>query len=425
MKKKKLIPQKTYLVYCLIFFVSLLITVPLHLHSYKSLINGSSDLRNRIVGARLMKYGINPYFYTWKEEEPETFIDPFHNPEILPNRVAVTPLSLAFHNLLPNEYSSTVKVWYFLSWGAFITSAFILTHFQENSFNKFSQILIFLLFSVQTGWYIHLTLGQIYVWYVLLFSITVFIFQKGYKKLPMTILGITILLRPFYVLFLIPIWFFRKNQLKNISVGIFTSIIFAILISGVMPWKSYILSMLQHTNIDRMNYFNFDFIKYYPTVIEDIHFFNNHRQIYPVDKQNLMYVLNSEYFRLPQIFWREITILFLSVIVYFNYKIKEAVISPTIILVGFIIVLGVELLTPIPRYDYYNIQLLIPLAILINSLEQKDVISLILFTAIFCITSLIIWEKSVLYAVFNWCYLLILFYYAKKTIVNNFSSPCN
>ena len=73
------------------------------------------DLRNRIVGARLQKDGLSPYFYKWKKDEGTRYYDPFNDDGW---RVSVCTASPFFHTLLypltELPYTTTSKLWIFV-----------------------------------------------------------------------------------------------------------------------------------------------------------------------------------------------------------------------------------------------------------------------------------------------------------------------
>ncbi len=58
---------------------------------------GGVDLRNRVVGARLMLEGLDPYRFKWSEGYPDTLLDPIDNPLTPVNRVSVPPTVLMLH----------------------------------------------------------------------------------------------------------------------------------------------------------------------------------------------------------------------------------------------------------------------------------------------------------------------------------------
>lgn len=59
-----------------------------------------TDLRNRVVGARLVIEGIDPYFFKWTPVWSERFCDPLDDPNNLLSRVSVPPTVLALHSVI-------------------------------------------------------------------------------------------------------------------------------------------------------------------------------------------------------------------------------------------------------------------------------------------------------------------------------------
>src|SRR5579871_93046 len=55
------------------------------------------DLRNRVVGARLQKDGISPYFFHWRPEMGLRYYDPYQSDTTFANTITASPF---FHHVL-------------------------------------------------------------------------------------------------------------------------------------------------------------------------------------------------------------------------------------------------------------------------------------------------------------------------------------
>lgn len=69
-----------------------------------------ADLRNRIVGARLIERGESPYFFKWQAAHPEVLLDPYDDPQLFVSRVTASPGML--YMLVPLGGMSYVHVRY-------------------------------------------------------------------------------------------------------------------------------------------------------------------------------------------------------------------------------------------------------------------------------------------------------------------------
>ena len=97
------------------------------------------DLRNRVVGARLVIEGIDPYFFKWSPNWSDKFYDPMEYPYDLLSRVTVPPTVLALHSIMARlPYLQQQILWLIVQWSAFVGSVFIFlisntSHIKTNS----------------------------------------------------------------------------------------------------------------------------------------------------------------------------------------------------------------------------------------------------------------------------------------------------
>ena len=94
-----------------------------------------SDLRNRVVGARLMLEGIDPYFFKWKPSLPETFYDPLAIPSEILSKLSVPPTVLVIHSFIAGfSYLQQKVIWLVVQWIALLTTIFLFLKSSNNQF---------------------------------------------------------------------------------------------------------------------------------------------------------------------------------------------------------------------------------------------------------------------------------------------------
>lgn len=92
-----------------------------------------SDLRNRVVAARLILEGIDPYFFRWVPSFSDRFYDPLEEPGELLSKVSVPPTVLAFHTIIAKlSYLQQKIIWLFCQWIAFISTVLIFLKASES-----------------------------------------------------------------------------------------------------------------------------------------------------------------------------------------------------------------------------------------------------------------------------------------------------
>lgn len=85
-----------------------------------------TDLRNRVVAARLVLDGIDPYFFKWYPGLSDRFYDPLDVPSELLSKVSVPPTILALHSTIAKlSYLQQKVIWLIFQWAAFISTILI------------------------------------------------------------------------------------------------------------------------------------------------------------------------------------------------------------------------------------------------------------------------------------------------------------
>ncbi len=216
---------------------------------------GGIDLRNRVVGARLIKANHDPYFFKWNEEYSEFFLDPRDHPNLPVSRVTVPPTILMIHSIFSNlPYKFQRYLWTIIQWILLIFSIFFFSRSVKNEI-KSKLIWIVSLFFIASSFIfrLHVERGQIYILYVFLFALSYYIYNSNYKinrllsgiimgyvsalRFPMALIGLPFLL--------CKQWKFILGQIIGFVLGILTSFSFV----GYEIWKSYFKAMPIHGKV--------------------------------------------------------------------------------------------------------------------------------------------------------------------------------
>ena len=139
---------------------------------YNTLTYPGPDLRNRVVGARLMLEGIDPYFFKWQPGWSERFYDPMDNPTELVSKLSVPPTVLAVHAVMADlSYVQQRVIWLLAQWGAFIGTLLIFLKTSHSQAKKVLMLGASFFFANSLFWRLHISSGQIYVIYIFLLAI--------------------------------------------------------------------------------------------------------------------------------------------------------------------------------------------------------------------------------------------------------------
>ena len=216
---------------------------------------GGIDLRNRVVGARLVKANYDPYFFKWNENYSDFFLDPRDHPNLSVSRVTVPPTILMIHSIFSNlPYKFQRYLWTVIQWLLIIFSIFFFSRSEKDKI-KSKLIWIVSLFFIAGSFIfrLHVERGQIYILYVFLFALSYYFYNSNFKinkllsgiimgyvsalRFPMIIVGLPFLLYKR--------WKFIFGQVIGFVIGIIISFSFA----GYEIWKSYFKAMPIHGKV--------------------------------------------------------------------------------------------------------------------------------------------------------------------------------
>jgi len=347
-----------------------------------------SDFRNRVVGARLMLDGIDPYLFKWQPGLSERFYNPLDNPAELISKLSVPPTVLTLHAAFAKlPYLQQKVIWLLVQWAAFIGTVWI---FLKTSGSQRKNVLILAVsfcFANSLFWRLHVSSGQIYVIYIFVLAIAWFFLQ--HKSKPRTMVsgffaGVAASLRPTVLLFFIPFVIRRQYSfLLGGAAGLFSSVGFSYWLAGEFIWKRYVLTILQMTGLIDISTYLSPAERVlpsptiiYPTLVEGFDWkISNPLERYFADTSfhlplNILHIPNE---RSILILGLLATITYLSVCV-LKYLPKNTNVQENTgytFLVGVLICLLSDFFIPIPRFPYYDVQMLLPLLIIINQTEVE------------------------------------------------------
>ncbi len=336
---------------------------------------GGIDLRNRVVGSRLIKAGYDPYFFKWNNSFSDFFLDSRDHPNIPVSRVTVPPTVLQLHSFFSElPYKIQRYLWMFIQWLLLIFSIYFFSKSEKNLI-KTKLIWITSLFFM-AGSYVfrlHVERGQIYILFIFLFSIAYYIYQDKKKFssiLSGIIIGYTTALRPPMCLIGVPFllykkWRFIVGQIIGFIIGILTSFIFV----NFKIWKSYFTAMdiheKVHLGILKMSAERYPYIN-----IEDTRDLWMGAQL-PISDSSIQGIFfNFFNIRIPSNFLIIGLIICLIVFIALLLRLKiKAVNIKVLFFYGSLMVLISEFFIPAARFSYNNVIWLIPLSLIIINSE--------------------------------------------------------
>lgn len=206
----------------------------------------TSDLRNRVVGARLEMEHISPYFYTWRPGDPVRYYDPnniqWQDDSVAISKNTATPF---LHQLmapvagLPERTIS--RIWLVLEYLLFIACAALALGMTVNRQQKGMVLAAALLFLFTEAWKSHIVTGQYYLLVPFLALLFYYLFRRPGSLLNAAAAGVCaitlVLIRPNTLIFFLPFLFVLKRySVRYISV-FFVPVVLMAGLSLTNPWE--------------------------------------------------------------------------------------------------------------------------------------------------------------------------------------------
>jgi hypothetical protein len=355
---------------------------------YYSDISGGTDLRNRVVGARLMGKGYSPYFYKSHTTDDERLLDPNDIPSRLVNGNTVTPAVLyAIYPLTYLHYPRIRLIWTILQLLAAIAIVCMMLRRYKGSSPLTAAGIVVLGLFCSDYWFMHVERGQMTVFYIFLFALAYYTYTAKWKYAEFIsgfIGGLFILFRPFAIFSVLG--FLIHGKMKWIE-GCITGMIAGMLIF-VVPnpsyWKDYFKAMEEYGNecLGKGHIIKNATENIYPAVIEGA---RNLTEIQRFDISSMpsMYGyfvklgINYTAFRS----WLVCSLILLILCAVF-FQLKKRSTPSQLFLFAFLAYITGELFLLNWRSPYNLIEWVFPLFLIVQYVEKRSAPMILIFTAL-------------------------------------------
>lgn len=209
---------------------------------------GTPDLRNRIVGSRIIKHKetVSPYFYKWKQNEDDVFFDPYDAPGLPMNRNTVTPFTLQLLQPITDiTYNHLTTIWYAVEIISLLIISILMMGLAKSQSNKLIILFISLAgIGFSQGWILHNLSGQVYIFIPLLLSFLLYATKLAANKsdfFAAIILTTLALFRPNTLIFIFPFVVLRKWKTILFTFFLFSLYFgFLIITNKIWLWQDYV-----------------------------------------------------------------------------------------------------------------------------------------------------------------------------------------
>jgi len=218
----------------------------------------ASDLRNRVVGARIQKDGKLPYFFHDKPSDFPRYFNPVESPDT--TLVSGNTASPFFHQLLfpicDLSQRTFSKLWLVSEYLILFSITWMVIRLATSPQQKLLILNTAVLFTLSRAWIVHIAAGQLYLFVAFLIC-SVFwalmIEKKSYRILAGLLAAMLILTRPLTLVILIP-FIFQPRKYVVFLTSTFVFLTLYGLFVWISPfqkslWEQYRLAIQKHVEI--------------------------------------------------------------------------------------------------------------------------------------------------------------------------------
>jgi hypothetical protein len=209
----------------------------------------AGDLRNRIVGARLIHNNRSPYFFKWTKGDGILYYDPANFDSLRSSNITSSPF--LHHLFLPlaefPEYEAS-RIWLLIEYILLLGILAIALSMANSDAQRWAVLLMTMLFLLTQAWRAHIAAGQIYIVIPFLSMLFLRLIRNKKTIINAVAAGIAaaflVLIKPNAILFFIPFLFLIGNFPRAWLLAFFTPAVLLcawILISDQEfgLWKDY------------------------------------------------------------------------------------------------------------------------------------------------------------------------------------------
>lgn len=340
------------------------------------------DLRNRVVGARMIKDGRSPYFYKWQEGDGTRYYDPSGFDSLKVSNITATPF---FHHLMyplaemPERQLS--RWWLVIEYLMLLVTVLVALSFTVTRQQKCLVLITTALCLLTEAWTMHIAHGQNYLCIVFLAMLFCYCLSKKHSLFWGIAAGTTavslILIKPTALLFFIPFLFIVKKYPRSyilaflLPIAVITGWIF---ISSPernlwIDYKAHIAEQVKaHQQLGPAMQHNAPDPQFNPWEGIDKNELSNLQSQHPV----YVYSENGNvFFIVEKLFHIKMTVAalsFLSFIIIllitglFYYRNRNSGFNwQNVAILGFCLFMIADLFSPVFRHQYYTVQWIFPL----------------------------------------------------------------
>ena len=370
-----------------VFLLSMLFLGSVMKSGYFTMHYGGTDLRARVVGARLLKSDHSPYFYKWTPGDPETILDP-NNVNSYTNGVSVAPGVLYLQSIFNSFNYQTIRIiWTVLQ---YIVALYIFSYVLTRSFKRetdrvHTMVVGVIFFLCSDIWFLNIERGQIYILYAFVFCLLLHLYEAGkwwtffFSGL---ILVVAIYCRPTFAVVLIPF-------IPNLKKGFIIGALVGALVLGVHAilnfqiWNDYFSAMSIYTGFEHRMPLSDTEITIFPSIIEGCKNLTLYWDSYRVGGIYPIHHFLEKYYIIPKSFYLFLYLLIAGLLIFPFRKKLQHFEAEKILLFGFLLYIITEYIIPANRAGYNVVQWVLPVLMMLRRTRLNQIEFVVILCGLF------------------------------------------
>ena len=179
-------PEELTILERLLFVVVVLLVMFNALKTFMDvMVYSGVDIRNRVVGARVLLRGIDPYTFHWRPGMPTELLDPVYDPRTPLHRLTAPPTTLCIYATVASlPYRAIRVISWVAEWSAVVMSFLLLGRMLSGNRLRLYFLLLAGYFCLASYfWRAHVEHGQVYVFHLLGLTVGSYYAAKGAPQL--------------------------------------------------------------------------------------------------------------------------------------------------------------------------------------------------------------------------------------------------
>lgn len=344
------------------------------------------DLHIRILGSRLLAFNENPYTYFWHPNDSYLLYNPSLAEYANVNGVTSTPFVLWLQKALASLNYCTIKIIWWCIEEVLLLATIVINFLMIKNNRKFILLLLISVFFLYSrNWWLHINNGQLYVVYAFIFSLSAYFLFIKKTLLPIWSFLLAVLIRPFFAITVLPFLSFNLKVITHFFAALILGVVLFFISTNIQTAKQYNAAMKIYAT-EKTNGFdsvakNKDFLhgNYTTESCVDKNVISNESITFAGCLFSLQhYLVKLKYFNSNTSFYALVLLFIVAISFLITKKLNYTNSDEGKILFSFLLYLLCELITPASRNPYSLVQYLSCIAIVLNALNYKFILLLII-----------------------------------------------